>query len=65
MELFFIVIKINADQWVNNIQLQVKNKRLKKYNFWMLTEEEKSLPDIIFGKFLEQQEPKETIGSIV
>ena len=34
-------------------------KVLKKYNTWLLTEEEKRTPEIIFNKFIEQLEPKE------
>ena len=51
MELSFIVNKIKADQ-------QVSDERLERYNFWMLTAEEKSLPDI-FGKLLQQLESEE------
>ena len=53
MELYFIVNKTKADQRINNILLQVGIEGLK------LTEEEKCSPDIIFGKFLDQLEPKE------
>ena len=34
-------------------------KVLKKYNTWLLTEEEKRTLEIIFNKFIEQLEPKE------
>ena len=52
MELYFIIDKIKADQRVSNILLQVGNEGLKRSNSWTLTEEEKGLLDIIFGKFL-------------
>lgn len=43
---------------MSNILLQVYDEGLKCYNSWTITEEEKHLPDLIFGKFLEQLEPK-------
>ena len=39
--------------------IQVSDEELKRYKSWTLTEEDKSLPDIMFGKFLHQLEPKE------
>ena len=59
MELLFIANKIKADQRVSNILLLVGNEGLKRYNSCTLTKEEKGSFDIIFGKFLEQLEPKE------
>ena len=40
--------------------MRVRNEgKKKKYNTWLLTEEEKRTPEIIFNKFIEQLEPKE------
>ena len=39
--------------------MRVGNEGLKKYNTWLLTEEEKRTPEIIFNMFIEQLEPKE------
>ena len=58
LELYFVVDKIKTEQ-VNYILLRVGNEGLKKYNMWLLTEEEKRTPEIIFNKFIEQLEPKE------
>ena len=58
MELYFVVNKIKIEQ-VNYILLRVRNESLKRYNTWLLTEEEKRTPEIIFNKFIEQLEPKE------
>ena len=59
LELFFIVNKIKTEQQVNYILLRVGNEGLKKYDTWLLTEEEKCTPEIILNKFIEQLEPKE------
>ena len=59
MELYFVVNKIKTEQQVNYILLRVGNEDFKKYNSWLLTEEEKRTPEIIFNKFIEQLEPKE------
>ena len=59
LELYFVVNKIRIEQQVNYILLRVGNESLKKYNTWLLTEEEKRTPEIIFNKFIEQLEPKE------
>ena len=59
LELYFVVNKIKIEQQVNYILLRVGNEGLKKYNTWLLTEEEKCTPEIIFNKFIEQLEPKE------
>ena len=49
LELFFVVNKIKIEQQVNYILLRVGNEGLKKYNTWLLTEEEKHTPEIIFN----------------
>ena len=59
MELDFVVNKIKIEQQVNYIKFIVGNEGLKKYNTWLLTEEEKRTPEIIFNKFIEQLGPKE------
>ena len=59
LELYFVVNKIKTEQQVNYIRLRVRKEGLKKYNTWLLTEEEKRTPEIIFNKFIEQLEPKE------
>ena len=59
LELYFVVNKIKTEQQVNYILLRVGNEGLKKYNTWLLTEEEKHTPEIIFNKFIEQLKPKE------
>ena len=41
LELYFVVTKIKIEQLVNYILLRVGNEGLKKYNTWLLTEEEK------------------------
>ena len=55
LELYFVVNKIKIEQ-VNYILLRVGNEALKK--IWLLTEEEKRTPEIIFYKFIEQLKPK-------
>ena len=50
---YFVVNKIKIEQQVNYILLRVGNEGLKKYNTWLLTEEEKHTPEIIFNKFTE------------
>ena len=57
LELYFIDNKIKIEQG-NYIILRVGNEGLKKY-IWLLTEEEKRSPEIIFNKFIKQLEPKE------
>ena len=59
LELYFVVNKIKTKQKVNYILLRVGNEGLKKYNTWLLTEEEKCTPENIFNKFNEQLELKE------
>ena len=59
LELYFVVNRIKTEQQVNYILLRVGNESLKKYNTWLLKEEEKHTPEIIFNKFIEQLEPKE------
>ena len=59
LELHFVVNKIKIEQQVNYILLRVENEGLKKYNTWLLTEEEKRTPEIIFNKLIEQLEPQE------
>ena len=61
LDLYFVVNKIKIEQLVNYILLRVGNEGLKKYNTWLLMEEEKRTPEIIFNKFIEQLEPKEKI----
>ena len=56
LELYFVVNKIKIEQQVNYILLRVGNGGLKKYNTWLLMEEEKHTPEIIFNKFIEQLE---------
>ena len=63
LELYFVVNKIKIEQ-VNYILLRVGNEGLKKYNTWLLTEEEKHTPEIIFNVFIEQFEPKENFRII-
>ena len=58
LELYSVVNKMKIEQ-VNYILLRVGNEGLKKYNTWLLTEEEKRTPEIIFNKFIERLEPKE------
>ena len=58
LELYFVVNKMKIEQ-VNYIQLRVGNVGVKKYNRWLLTEEEKRSPEIIFNKLIEQIERKE------
>ena len=48
MELHFVVNKIKIEQQVNYKLLRVGNEGLKKWNTWLLTEEEKRTPEIIF-----------------
>ena len=43
---------------MNNIRQQVGDEGLKRCNSLVLTKEEKSSPDFIFGKFQEQLEPE-------
>ena len=57
--MYFVVNKIKIEQQVNYILLRVGNGGLKKYNTWLLTEEEKRTHEIIFDKFIEKLEPKE------
>ena len=59
LELYFIVNKIKIEQQVNYILLRVGNESLKKYNTWLLMEEEKCILEIIFNKFIEQFKCKE------
>ena len=59
LELYFVVNKIKIEQQVNYILLRVENEGLKNYNTWLLMEEEKRTPEIIFNKFIEELEPKE------
>ena len=57
LELYFVVNKIKIEQQIN--YNKVGNEGLKKYNTWLLTEEEKRTPDIIFNTLIKQLEPKE------
>ena len=57
--MYFVVNKIKIERQVNYILLRVGNEGLKKYNTWLLMEEEKRTPEIIFNKFIEELEPKE------
>ena len=50
---------MKIEQQVNYILLRVGNEGLKKYNTWLLTEEEKRTPEITFNMFIEQLKPKE------
>ena len=59
LELYFVVNKIKIEGQVNYILLRVGNEGLKKCKTWLLTEEEKRSPEIIFDKFIEQLEHKE------
>ena len=52
LELYFVVSKIKIEQQVNYILLRVGNEGSKKYNTWLLTEEEKRTPEIISNKFM-------------
>ena len=55
LELYFVVNKIK-NRTTSKLHT-IENEGFKKYNTWLLTEEEKRTPEIIFNKFIEQLEP--------
>ena len=59
IELYFKAKRIEPEDQVVHILLQVGDEGLRRYNSWSLTEDERKDPGKIFEKFMEQLEPSE------
>lgn len=59
LELYFVTKKVNRDEQVAHILLQIGEKGLRMFNAMTLTEDEKKDPTIVFHKLGEQIEPVE------
>ena len=59
IELYFKAKRIEPEDQVVHILLQVGDDGLRRYNSWTLTDDERKNPGTIFEKFIEQLEPSE------
>ena len=59
IELYFKAKRIEPEDQVVHILLQVGDDGLRRYNSWTLTDDERKNPGTIFEKFIEKLEPSE------